>query len=365
MQTTTAVRAAIALVSSMVPLWAASAVNDSFNNRIILVGTNLTATGSNTNAAKQNGEPNHAGNPGGKSVWWAWTAPTNGDLTITTDGSDFDTLLGVYTGSSVSALSLVASNDDHGVFDTSRVRFQATNGVQYQIAVDGYNDGTTVASGDIVLTLAFIPEPIARPPNDNFANHTPLTGLPVVVSGTNLLATREPGEPLHVGKYGDTSVWWGWIAPGSATVVASTAGSTFDTLLAVYTGTVLTNLSVVATNDDVDSVDGILTSEVSFDAVAGRTYQIAVDGYDGAAGQVVLSIGWAAPRLTNPTPLPDGNFQFTVSSVPGGTNGVDATSDLLSWTNLGTVVNTYGLVVFTDLTATNSLLRFYRAIRLP
>jgi hypothetical protein len=365
MQSTTATWAMIALATSMVRLWAAPAVNDSFNNRIILVGTNVTATGSNTNATKQNGEPNHAGNPGGQSVWWAWTAPTNGDLTITTDGSDFDTLLGAYTGSSVSALSLVASNDDHGVFGTSRVRFQATNGVQYQIAVDGYNDGTTVASGDIVLTLDFIPQPIARPPNDNFANRTPLTGLPVVAAGTNVLATREPGEPLHADKYGDTSVWWSWTAPGSATVVASTAGSTFDTLLAVYTGTVLTNLSVVATNDDADSVDGILTSEVSFDAVAGRTYQIAVDGYDGASGQAVLSIGWAAPRLANPTPLPDGNFQFTLISLPGATNVIGATSDLVSWTSVGTVMNTTGVVVFTDLTATNSFRRFYRAIRLP
>ena len=110
--------------------------NDQFQNRIVLMGTNITVTGSNINATKQRNEPDHAGNIGGSSVWWSWTAPTNGDLTITTDGStntdgsDLDTLLGIYTGSSVSALSLVVSNDDQvpGLFVTSRVRFQAIKG---------------------------------------------------------------------------------------------------------------------------------------------------------------------------------------------------------------------------------------------
>src|ERR1041384_573319 len=68
-------------------LFAQAPPNDLFANRTPLVGTNLIATGSNTNATKEPGEPNHAGNIGRKSGWWTWTAPTNGDLTITTDGS--------------------------------------------------------------------------------------------------------------------------------------------------------------------------------------------------------------------------------------------------------------------------------------
>src|SRR5206468_57412 len=119
---------------------AAGPVNVKFDKRIAITGTNTT--GSNVGAGKEIGEPDHAGNPGGKSVWWTWSAPTNGEVTITTDDSSFDTLLGVYTGSTVSALSLVAASDDHGVQVTSRVRFEVTQGLQYQIAVDGYNDGT-------------------------------------------------------------------------------------------------------------------------------------------------------------------------------------------------------------------------------
>jgi len=47
------------------------------------------------NATKEPGEPAHAGNDGGASIWYSWTAPSTGNVTITTEGSSFDTLLGV------------------------------------------------------------------------------------------------------------------------------------------------------------------------------------------------------------------------------------------------------------------------------
>jgi hypothetical protein len=62
-------------------------------------------------STKQAGEPDH-GQCRGRSIWYQWTAPSTGVFTIHTVGSNFDTLLGVYTGTSVEALTLVASNDD-------------------------------------------------------------------------------------------------------------------------------------------------------------------------------------------------------------------------------------------------------------
>ena len=67
----------------------------------MLTGTSATATGTNVGATKQAGEPNHAGNAGGASVWYKWTAPVTGTATVSTAGSNFDTLLGVYKGTSV------------------------------------------------------------------------------------------------------------------------------------------------------------------------------------------------------------------------------------------------------------------------
>ena len=72
--------------------------NDNFANSTAISGSVITKTGTNVNATKESGEPNHAGNTGGKSVWWSWTAPGSGRVTITTAGSAFDTILGVYKG---------------------------------------------------------------------------------------------------------------------------------------------------------------------------------------------------------------------------------------------------------------------------
>lgn len=130
--------------------------NDNFANAVtISLGTasSVSAVGHNTNATKEGGEPNHASNAGGSSVWWRWTAPAAGSVTLDTRGSVYDTTLGVYTGSAVSALTLVASDDDiqDAVVQASEVTFNATAGTTYQIAVDGFDRDV----GGITLNLAF------------------------------------------------------------------------------------------------------------------------------------------------------------------------------------------------------------------
>jgi hypothetical protein len=131
-------------------------VNDSFANRITITGPSVTLTATNKGATKEVGEPNHGGNVGGKSIWYTWTAPTTGKATIDTAGSNFDTLLGVYTGTSVASLILVpgGSNDDSpaGGTTTSKVVINVTAGTTYQIAIDGYNG----VYGNITLHLNLV-----------------------------------------------------------------------------------------------------------------------------------------------------------------------------------------------------------------
>lgn len=91
-------------------------------------------------STKEIGEPEHAGNAGGQSVWWKWTAPANGQLTLDTHDSNYDTLLAVYSGTVVNALSNLAANDNDGFgAGNSSVLLQAQAGQEYQIAVDGAN----------------------------------------------------------------------------------------------------------------------------------------------------------------------------------------------------------------------------------
>lgn len=115
--------------------------NDHFASATAL-GASGALTATNVNATKQAGEPNHAGFAGGHSIWYRWTAPGNGPVSVDTFGSNFDTMLGIYIGTAVDALTTVASNDDAPNTIHSRVTFNATGGVVYRIAVDGYA-GTT------------------------------------------------------------------------------------------------------------------------------------------------------------------------------------------------------------------------------
>jgi hypothetical protein len=123
--------------------------NNDFANATVLTGSSPTTTGSNVGATRESGEPNFAGNGGGASVWWSWTAPSSGTATISLAGSSFDTILGVYIGTSVSALTLVAQNDDYTGLQ-SAVTFTATAGTTFNFGVDGYNGAT----GSINLSVS-------------------------------------------------------------------------------------------------------------------------------------------------------------------------------------------------------------------
>jgi len=126
--------------------------NDNFADALTLNGPSVQTTGSNVGATKQAREPNHAGSAGGHSVWWKWTAPATGAVSVSTAGSSFTTLLAIYTGTSVSALTAVASNNAGSSSATSALAFNAIAGTTYMIAVDGFL-GTT---GTINLSLAQI-----------------------------------------------------------------------------------------------------------------------------------------------------------------------------------------------------------------
>jgi hypothetical protein len=73
----------------------------------------------------------------------------------------------------------------------------------------------------------------------------------------------------------------------------STAGSTFDTVLGLYTGLSVSNLVNIASNDDENG--SLTTSLVTTQVTAGTEYEIAVDGYGGAFGRIDLNISLVVP----------------------------------------------------------------------
>jgi hypothetical protein len=263
--------------------WGAPLANDAFSAAIVISGASGAVTAANPGAGKEAGEPDHAGDPGGASVWWQWTAPASGPVAFDTFGSEFDTLLAIYTGDNVGSLTEVAAGDDAEDFVASMASFTAVSGTTYHIAVDGYD----AEIGNIVLTWG--------PPavNDNFSGATTLAGASGSAAGHTPGATTEEGEPDHAGGSATASVWWQWTAPANGEVTIDTFGSGFDTVLAVYTGDNVQSLTLVGESDDFGEY---LTSRVSFAAVAGTTYRIAVGGFAGEMGTVMLH--WGLPSAS-------------------------------------------------------------------
>ena len=295
--------------------------NDNFDSAPALTSF-ATVTGTTIAATHESGEPAHVNAAAGSaaSIWYTWTATADGTLALNTQGSNFDTLLAVYSGSSLTALTPVASNDDSGGGGLwSSVSFPVTAGTTYRIAVDGWHalTGTTSLSGGFIATplpppTEPIPPPTEPPPppapapapaNDNFASATALSSLDHT-TGTTVSATHEENEPSHVHPTlgSSASTWYTWTAAEDGSLELKTEGSSYDTLLAVYTGDALDALTPKAGNDDANYH---LWSRVTLAVTSGTTYRIAIDGWRGARGTTVIS-GTFTPKAptTPPTPTP-------------------------------------------------------------
>jgi len=131
--------------------------NDLFVDRFILDPRASSRADSSSGATREVGEPAHAGNQGGASIWYEFVAERSGVLLLSTLGSSFDTLLAVYQGTpppSVTNLVEIASNDDvPGSAGHSELTVTVEQGKRYFIAIDGFD----ARSGTVELTYRFIP----------------------------------------------------------------------------------------------------------------------------------------------------------------------------------------------------------------
>jgi len=175
--------------------------------------------------------------------------------------------------------------------------FRVEDAGAYQVFVG--NSAGLIASDPAVLSVRVDPLPF----DDDFARRGLISSHSGTGSGNNRNASAETGEPRHADKTGGRSIWLTWRAPVSGVASIRTTGSSFDTLLAVYRGRVLADLNANRVAADEDG-GGFLTSEVTFNAEAGIEYQIAVDGYAGAQGDVIVT--WTLVELSAASPnLPD------------------------------------------------------------
>ena len=182
--------------------------NDAFDNAIRLNGTSPTSVAHSGDATDEPREPNHgnSGFPfggGGKSVWWHWKAPSNGTATISTQGTSYNTVLGVYQGTNVQELITVAEENFTGANGQWRtVSFEATSNQDYQIAIDspgglGSNSGMALLHINLERSQSISFTSITRPDDQTIT--LKIEGFlttPFQLEATSDLSTWIPLETL-------------------------------------------------------------------------------------------------------------------------------------------------------------------------
>ncbi len=278
-------------------LAAAQPANDNFANGESIPGVLGSVVASNVGATSETGEPAHAGISSGASIWYRWTAPSTCQFIIDTIGSDFDTILAVYTGTNLNALTPIGSNDDLPTNLQSRVVINTVAGTEYLIAVDGYPGAGGAQMGNVILNWS---TPVT-PGNDQFDNAFLLAGDSGSTNGTTLGACDSTNEPRYH-AVGNFTVWYQWTAPTSGQVTFDSLLISSEAVVAVYRGTGLNNLTPVPLfNTPVSSC-------ATFFAVTGTVYRVAVSG-----GRTDFELNWTM-NLSLSTNRFAGQFQFSTEN---------------------------------------------------
>ena len=231
--------------------------------------------------------------------WWSRAPATSYDVELASD-SAFATL--ILDQPAIAADSIQVS----GLDDVTRYywRIRAAN-----------NLGTGAWSG----TYSFR---TGAPLYDD-VSQAALVSLPDsgIVAAWVVAATSETLEAQPSCGVGDNSIWTRFVAPSSGSIAVHTVGSTFNTLLSVWTGG-QHPMTEVACNDDWDTPDGkhFVQSAVEFDATAGQTYYVRIAGRDGEEGIAQVTLSETLPVSTDDSdrPIPD---QFVVEAYPNPLHG--------------------------------------------
>ena len=147
---------------------------------------------------------------------------------------------------------------------------------------------------------------LAYQPSSSGMSVTDAGGTSRGYSSTQVFSTygggTQSGEPFHCGDLGGDSAWTSVQAADNGVMEMDTDGTTFNTVLAVYTGNGSDFSSLTPVACDVGSGQGGTNSMVSFAATSNTVYYVAVDGVSGQSGTVVLHANLNVPPAITTQP---------------------------------------------------------------
>ncbi|HPF91444.1 MAG TPA: GEVED domain-containing protein, partial [Flavobacteriales bacterium] len=280
-------------------------VNPDFACGTVTSGTNVASTAS-LQPDDVDGTPN-------TDVWYSFeaTGPSHriSLINIVAQGGAFNTTdmgIGVYEGlpsaCDPGGMALIGSSDP----ETYNVTGLTAN-TTYYVRVYGWSSSLTYQNFDICVGT-----PPPPPANDLCANAIAVS-CNSVTNATTVNATTTGAPATTCGGYSMNTAGgiWYTLQGFDGTMTIDLSGSSFDTRLAVYTGT-CGSLTCVDGDDD----DGAgTTSLVSFPGSSAQTYYVYVTGYQTNTGSVVMSITCGD---TNPACTANGlNLEFQNDANPG------------------------------------------------
>ncbi|MBI2844237.1 MAG: hypothetical protein HYX78_12625 [Armatimonadetes bacterium] len=166
--------------------------NDNFASARPIIGRLGSVVLTSDDATMECGEPEVLYDDGtgvGRSIWYRWTAPETVTTVFSTIGSNYDTILAIYTGSGLETLSLVGANDDFNDSPDrlSRVAISAVAGIEYYIRIEGYDQtsGTARLNWTPLRTVAARTRDVSHQMTEYASFHFLFTFAGKVVSATN------------------------------------------------------------------------------------------------------------------------------------------------------------------------------------
>ena len=316
---------------------AVSATNDSPSTAAGVASLPYNVSQNTGGASSSSSDPVHSctAKADSRTVWFRYAVTFNGTVRIDTFGSNYDTVLAVYSGTALAASEL-ACNDDADEFDTtSAATVTVTNGQALLIEVAGYGSSST--GGRLLLNIKGQPAPTAA--NDQTGSATTISSLPARFTEDTSAATAGAADPVHscTSRADGHTVWFRYVAAAGGYLFLNTLGSTYDTVLSIYDGAA-TYANEKDCNDDISS--SIRQSALVVPIGSGHTYLIEVSAWkDGVGGGLVLNVmpAGVAPSndlVQNPIGIPALPYTIQEDTVDATQSASDPRHSCDVWENV-------------------------------